>query len=213
MKYVLGSAKILMGLSTALVPLTLSARDCGLNIVVLDERDTKVSYKVGSFVGTDGKDQIARFKDLRAMTLPCGTYRYELLRADVNTSSGRITGMAVVEDAHQWITLAADRSILITPQGVYAVDQARSKDYVLRGHVKGLPPIAGPTWIRLNTVAENRSREVEVASDGSFEVYSPSPDAYVIMVLQERRLLAAQYLVITPRLTPTSIEIDLNSPH
>jgi len=184
-------------------------RDCGLSISVLGEADSVVPYRIQSFKSTAGQDVTTRFRGLRAEMLPCGTYTYELSRSDVGSTAGQMSGVVVVEDMHQRLTLKADRTLMISPQGVFAIDRTRSTSYVLRGVLKNLPAGTGPTWIRFITIAANSAREVEVNDDGTFELYSPLPDAYAVLVFQPGRLLAAQYLVLSPQLKPDSIEIHL----
>ena len=188
------------------------ARDCGVTIRVVDEMGAPVPYRVSSFKSAEGRDEVPSFSSLSADKLLCGTYNYELSRSDVSTSYGRISGKTVIEDRHQVLTLAADPSLLITTHGVVSLDRRRGT-YTVTGTVTNLPAESGVTWIRLIELPTSRFREVEVGADGSFEIYAPNPGEYVILVLQQGRMLASQYVVIRGRpIPPPPITIRVGTP-
>jgi len=195
------------------LPLEAAGRECSLTISVAGLGSEVPPYKVGYFRSVDGRDEVGRFKGLRGEALPCGRYTFELLRSDVETDLGRISREIVLEDSSQRLTLQADRTLAITPRGISALEMSRSTSYVLHGQLKGLSrPDVASTWVRLLAITTNVAREVNVTAEGMFEFYSPWPDSYVLLVLQPGRMLAARYLVVTGRLTPTAIEIDLTPP-
>ncbi len=119
----------------ALIALTLLSttwclgRDCGLTFSMSDETGKPYPYRVESFKSSRGPERADLFKDLRAETLPCGTYQYELLRSDTTAEIvrryGRSSGTVFVQDSHQVLTLYVSSSTVITPTGAISGTRPR----------------------------------------------------------------------------------------
>lgn len=176
------------------------AADCGLVFNVLDlSGGEAVPYKVRVFDATTGDGQFAaRFQGLRIDKVPCGEYRYVVVRADIDTGFEQLSGLVELEDPRQRVTLEINGARIYPDTGLtYPVDTGRAKDRPILGAVSGLKPSAKPAWIRLIDALGNRTpREVEVGPDGHFEIHYPSAGTYVILLLQDNRVLSTQTLVL-----------------
>src|SRR5207247_1532681 len=126
-------------------------------------------------------------------------------------SAFRLSGSISLEDSRQRLTLRADPNTAYVPGAQYsfALDDGPRPDYVVLGAVKGLPSDAADVWVRFLTVSTNQLREIEVAPDGTFEIYNPVPDRYVVLVLDKTRVLAAGFPMIRYSPTPDLIELTV----
>jgi hypothetical protein len=75
--------------------------------------------------------------------------------------------------------------------------------------VHGIDETATPTWVRFNRVSTNVTREVEVGAGGVFELQDGYLGAYVLMVLQPSRVLAAKYVQIGSGKTSPTLEVTV----
>ena len=189
--------------SLVLLP-SVEGRDCGIEIDV-SPGPTPVAYKVSLFQDTKGEDLASLFRGLRADSLPCSTYKYELRRTDIDTTAGRIVGEVTLQDTNQHLNLQADRTLVITPNGVYAGDNF-APDYSLRVVVKGLAEPIGQPWARLVAITTNTAREVQIGADGSFQFFRPEPGAYVLLIVNSDQLLAAKYI----KVGRTSVQLEIS---
>jgi hypothetical protein len=196
---------ILTIFSTALVPSIMMG--CGLTFSVADEYGVSVPYIVERFVAQNGIDYTASFRDLSAKQLPCGNYSYTLGRADVKSSFGKISGSVLVVERWQWALVKPDTTLVITSEGVLAIDRARPKDYLFRGHVRGLDRQNGPAHVRLYELFGSQFYDVEVEPDGTFAFSRQVEGKCLLVVLHGGDVRATALLNVKPGRTPSSFEI------
>jgi hypothetical protein len=68
-----------------------------------------------------------------------GKYSYILGRSDVVTKAGKILGKFDVFRPETWVTLEADPTLRIGPEGVLSLDSALPADFVIRGKITPMP--------------------------------------------------------------------------
>jgi hypothetical protein len=177
-----------------------AARDCGLEFIVFSGEspaDMRLAqYRVQSFLSVDGIEHAPSFSGLRA-DLPCGRYRYELVRSDINTQVTKLAGEIDLENRRQVLTLESDRrTILVNAELAVAVEQRRNANRHLVGSVGGsIPP--GITFVRMISLTTNEAATVALDGDRRFEFHGPLPGAYVVLLLQPGRLLGSKVVLVS----------------
>ena len=181
---------------------------CGLTIGVLDRFGVARSYQVDVFRGQEGQDYAMRFNGLMVSDVPCGKYSYVLSRSEVRTSFGKISGVALLSEEHQWLTINPDGNVVIGPGGAESFDIGLPKDYRFRGRVRPVPAELPPAFVRVYELYTPRFLEAALQRDGTFSLSNPVFGKVLIVVLQGERVLGSTFLSVSSLRSPT-IEITL----
>jgi hypothetical protein len=171
------------------------AQDCGLNIVVFGADQKVLPYSVKEFVSSDGKDETHRFVGSQAAVVPCGMYRYEVRRSDVDTTLGARKGTILLTNPRERLTLQADTSLEIV-NGVAIIGDGLAPSAVVRGRIASDLGTNSSRWVRLVSITHFAFEEVEISSQGTFEFRHLAPDSYVLLLLESRQMLASRFVLL-----------------
>jgi hypothetical protein len=179
---------------------------------VVDASGKSVPYRMENCTDSKGKDCIGSFLGLEAAQLPFGRYSYTLGRSDVVTDYGKLRGEFRVYRPETWLTLEADPTLSIGPNGVAASDSALPRDFVIRGKITPMPVGKDSVWIRLQSPYKTRFAEARVDSSGDFRIHQYLLGPFTLSVVRNGEFLHVEAVVFQGSLKPDLLLIKLEDP-
>ena len=201
--------------ATFLAGLSLAAEGAGRVVLrVVDELGKSVPYKIEYCAGPVGPkgDCTGSFLGLEAAQLPFGKYSFTLGRSDVATEAGKIRGKFDVYRPETWVTLEADPTLLIGPEGVLSLDSALPADFVIRGKITPMPEGKDSVWVRLQSPYKTTFAEARVDSSGDFRIYEYLLGPFTLSVVRNGEFLHVEPIVFRGSLKPDLLLIKLEGP-
>ncbi len=199
-------------LTTFLAGINLAAEGAGRVVLrVVDESGKSVPYKIEYCAGPKG-DCTGSFLGLEAAQLPFGKYSFTLGRSDVATKAGKILGKFDVFRPETWVTLEADPTLLIGPEGVLSIDRALPADFVIRGQITPMPEGKDSVWVRMQSPYKTTFAEARVDSSGDFRIYEYLKGPFTLSVVRNGEFLHVEPLFFRGSLKPEMLLITLEGP-
>jgi hypothetical protein len=182
-----------------------------VQIHVVDNNGRELPYRIRRFTNTaTGAEYTRSFQGLRGLSIPKGTYEYELIRRDIE--AGRLRGRLSVEHREQWLTLIGSNLAATDATGhELAIDLPGKTSTVIEGQVVPAPDKTSLAWAKLQAVYQPYSVEARIDAGGRFHIYSDLYGDFVVMVLQGGKVMAVQLVRFGVKNGDKVIRIELPS--
>jgi hypothetical protein len=174
-----------------------------------------LSYRVASFVDRkNGSDLKPAFNGLFAANVAYGSYRYRLVRADVQEQGefGAVDGELRVNQPELCKTLVTTGRVFIIQGHEAAIDvSGPPANYSRDGRISWPPEHPMPTWLRIQAVFGGQVVEAAVRPDGTFKIYEPLEGQFLLIVFANDRLVSVEPRTFNKQLSTEPIEIVLTT--
>ncbi|MBL8294161.1 MAG: hypothetical protein JNN08_20120 [Bryobacterales bacterium] len=137
------------------------------------------------------------FRGMEAQGIPCGRYRYTLVRTDLPAPKlTTINGTLVVRLPEHWVSVAPPGVFRITPEGKEAIVDFHDEPTTIRGSFQPKPALPGRSWIRVYGPGLAGPREAALNSDGQFTLYEMVPGWHIVALVNDGRPIQADPVFI-----------------
>jgi hypothetical protein len=190
---------------------TKSEREAVVTFIVTDYFGKQLTYRCTSFKDNRSKTDFAkRFDALVGRRIPYGGYHFVLSRADVISANSELTGDITVNGPSVLRSLSHS-GLVVSSGGHEGYIEFSRPSYAITGKITNSLESTRLLWVRLQPLYREFKLEAKVEANGEFRFDDYIIGASLLLVFDDKQLIATKYLVLQIPPSKEPIEVNLET--
>jgi hypothetical protein len=190
---------------------TKNEREAVVTFIVTDYFGKQLTYRCTSFKDNRSEADFAkRFDALVGKRIPYGRYHFVLSRVDVVSANSELTGDITVNGPSIFRSLSHS-GLVVSSGGHEGYIEFSRPPYAITGRITHSSDSARPLWVRLQPLYREFKLEAKVEANGEFRFDDYIIGACLLLVFDDKQLIATKQLVLQIPPSKEPIEVNLET--